>query len=312
MLYNERRFQYKDAFHLIPFLIVLINYLPFYLMPIVEKRKIVQLILENLDYSFTYQAGVIPENIINIFRVVSIIIYTTAQWNLIVKYKKHFKNVQIERQVHDIIHWLKIYAWSCTAHVIAFVIMVLFFLFNKSLFNSWGFLNLLPLIIYTVSFFIISSYFLIYPNVLNGLPFIKYKEMETNSLTNERSKVPFIEEDYSVQIEKIRQYFDDKKPYLNKNISLSQVSVELGLPIREVSYIVNNYYNNRFTDFINSYRIKYIINKINTSYLDQYTIESLALEAGFISKSGFYKSFKKLYNTTPLEYLESKKFERSL
>jgi AraC-like DNA-binding protein len=92
---------------------------------------------------------------------------------------------------------------------------------------------------------------------------------------------------------------------LNKNLSLNQASLELGLPVREVSYIINNYYNNRFTDFVNGYRINYIIEQISSSYLDQYTIESLALEAGFISKSGFYKSFKKLYNTTPSEYFES-------
>ena len=55
-------------------------------------------------------------------------------------------------------------------------------------------------------------------------------------------------------------------------------------------------------DFTNDYRIKYIINKFNESYLDEFTIESVSLEAGFTSKSGFYKSFRKLYQTTPSEY----------
>ena len=41
--------------------------------------------------------------------------------------------------------------------------------------------------------------------------------------------------------------------------------------------------------------------------LDNFTIESVALEAGFATKSGFYKSFKKLYQTTPSEYFQQKR-----
>ena len=305
VLYNEKQFQVKDLLHCLPFLIVLVNYLPFYFMPIEDKRKIIQLIINNLDQSFTYQAGIIPEKIINICRILILIVYTIAQWSLIVKYKKHFKVVQVENQIHDILQWLKIYAWSCTANVIAIFIIVMFYLTNSSLFYSLGFINLLPLIIYSISFFIISSYLLIHPNVLNGLPFIKYKEIETNVLTEQTSKIPFIEEDYSEQISQINQFFEDQKPYLNKDLSLVQVAAALEMPIRDLSYVLNNYYNCRFTDFVNQYRIKHIIKIYNKSYLDNFTIESAAMEAGFMSKSGFYKSFKKLYQKTPTEYFES-------
>lgn len=307
VLFNEKRFQLKDILHCIPFVIILINYVPFFIMPIEDKRKVIQLILENLDLAFTYQAGIIPENIINSLRILILLIYTIAQWRLIIKYKKSFNVVQVENQIHDIIQWLKIYAWSCTAHIIAIFIIAMFFLSNNSLFNNGGFINLIPLIIYSVSFFVISSYLLIHPNVMNGLPFIKYKEVETNVLTEEMSKIPFIEEDYSEQIKQINQLFEEHKPYLNKDLSLVQVAASLDLPIRDLSYILNNYYNLRFTDFVNQHRINHIISIYNESYLDNFTIESAALEAGFMSKSGFYKSFKKLYKMTPTAYFQSLK-----
>jgi len=82
--------------------------------------------------------------------------------------------------------------------------------------------------------------------------------------------------------------------------------VALNIPIRELSYIINNYYKQRFSDLINSYRLKYIIEKFNESYLDNFTIESMAMEAGFNSKSAFYKSFHKFYNTTPSEFFGKK------
>lgn len=307
VLYNEKGFQLKDLVHCIPFMFVFINYFPFFIMPIEDKRNIILHIIENLDRSFTYQAGIISENIINILRILVLIVYTIAQWGLIIKYKKYFNVIQVENQIQDIIKWLKIYAWSCTAHVVAIFIIVMFFLTNRSLFNNWSFINLLPLIIYSVSFFVINSYLLTHPNVLNGLPFIKYKEMETNILTEEISKIPFIEEDYSEQIKQINQFFEVQKPYLNKDLSLVQVAASLDLPIRDLSYILNNYYNCRFTDFVNQHRINHIISIYNESYLDNFTIESAALEAGFMSKSGFYKSFKKLYNMTPTAYFQSLK-----
>jgi AraC-like DNA-binding protein len=232
-------------------------------------------------------------------------VYNIAQWNLIVKYKRHFKIIQVENQVQEILQWLKIYSWTCTSNVGAFFIIAFIFLSNQSLFNNLGFVSLIPLIFNSVSFFIISSYLLIHPIVLNGLPFIKYKEMETNLLTEETIKIPFIEEDYSEQIQRINHFFEQEKPYLNKDLSLVQVAASLDIPIRDLSYILNNYFNSRFTDFVNQYRIKHVISIFNDSYIEYFTIESAAMDAGFMSKSGFYKSFKKLYNMTPTEYFQS-------
>jgi AraC-like DNA-binding protein len=305
VLYNEKGFQLKDIFHYLLLILVFINYFKFYRIPINEKKSIVIQVMNNMDLSFTYQAGIIPEQLTNIARIVQLLFYVILSWSLLYKYKKNNQVIQIENQIKDVLKWLKLFAWTYTSYVFAYFIIIFIFIMNVSLFNSYSLISLLPLIIFTVGFFITSSYLLVHPNIMNGLPFIKYREIETNILTEENTSVPFIEEDYSEQIEKIRQYFEQEKPYLNKNLSLNQASVELGLPVREVSYIINNYYNNRFTDFVNGYRINYIIEQISSSYLDQYTIESLALEAGFISKSGFYKSFKKLYNTTPTEYFES-------
>ena len=307
VLFNEKSFQFKDLIHYVPFILVFVNYLPFYLLPMNEKMEVVNQILKNMDLSYTYQAGIIPEKITNGLRIVQLMIYLIFQWRLIFKYKKNNTVLQFENQIKEILKWLKIFTWFCTSYVVAFLIIIILFVLNNSLFYHTGFINQLPLIFYSVSFFIVSSYLLVHPIIMDGLPFIKYKEIETNILTEEHSKVPFFESDYSVQIEKIKQYFDIEKPYLNKQLTLSQVAVALDLPIREVSYIINNYYNNRFTDYVNNHRIQYVIDKMSSAYLDNYTIESLALEAGFISKSGFYKSFKKLYNTTPSEYFNRQK-----
>ena len=230
--------------------------------------------------------------------------YSFFQWRLILKYKKQNKVVEIENQIKQILGWLKIFAWTCTSYILAFAVLFILVVLNISVFNNWGFVNLIPLIFIVGSFFVISTYLLTHPEVSNGLPFVKYKSIPSNLIENEVNQIPFIEEDYTNQIRLIQLYFEETKPYLNKSLTLNQVAVALNMPSRELSYILNNYYACRFTDFVNQYRIRYITEKYNASYLENFTIESIALEAGFLSKSGFYKSFKKLYQKTPSEYFE--------
>jgi len=307
VLYNERKIKLLDLLHFIPFVIVTISYSSFFLIPINEKRELVEDIINNLDLSYKTNAGYITETNLFLLRISQLTIYLILQWSLILKFNKLYKAEQIEKQIKDILKWLKIFAWCCTSNLFALLSLILLVILNISIFNDWGLINLLPLTFIAISFFIINTYLLIHPNILNGLPFVKYKTMSSDLIENETSQIPYILENFDLEIQKINDYFENEMPYLNKNLSISQVAVALDMPIRELSYILNNHYNFRFTDFVNDYRIKYIINKFNESYLDEFTIESVSLEAGFTSKSGFYKSFRKLYQTTPSEYFNKLK-----
>jgi AraC-like DNA-binding protein len=307
VLYNEKKIKALDLLHFIPFIIVTLNYLSFFFMPINEKRKLVIDIINNLDLSYKINIGFINETNLFLLRISQLSIYIIFQWRLILKFKRVYRVEQIEKQIKDILKWLKIFAWCCTANLFALFSIMILVILNISIFNNWGLINLIPLTFIVVSFFIICTYLLTHPNILNGLPFVKYKSMASNLIENETSQIPYVLENFDTEIQKINEYFENEMPYLNKNLSIIQVAVALNMPIRELSYILNNHYNFRFTDFVNDYRIKYIINKINESYLVEFTIESIGLEAGFSSKSGFYKSFKKLYNTTPSEYFNKLK-----
>ena len=302
VLYNEKRIAIIDIWHFLPFLLFFINHLPFYLIPIAEKKVIVQAVTNNLDLTYQYQAGLLPESYTFAIRLIQSFIYLIFQWKLIVKFKKQNEIFEIEHQIKMVLKWLKIFTWVTTVYFLAFIFLSLFVILNISVFNNWGAINFIPGALLSSSFFVMSTYLLTHPGILAGLPFVKYRETNSILSNDEVNKIAFIEEDYSKEIENISNYFNINKPYLNSNLTLSQVSVALNIPIRELSYILNNYFNQRFTDFVNAYRLKFITDKFNESYLDNFTIESVALEAGFATKSGFYKSFKKFYKTTPTEY----------
>jgi AraC-like DNA-binding protein len=166
-------------------------------------------------------------------------------------------------------------------------------------------INIVPNFLLGLSFFIICSYLLIYPQTLTGLPFVKYKETKSNLIENEVDKIPFIYEDYSQEIKNLETYFRSNQTFLQANLTISQVAVETQIPNRDLSYIINNFYEKRFNDFLNEMRLQYFLTKVDQSTLDSFTIEAIALESGFSSKSSFYRAFNRFYSCTPSEYLQS-------
>jgi hypothetical protein len=53
----------------IPFILVIVNYLPFYLLPISDKKVIVQELLSDMNTSYKIQVGYLSEYVINFFRI---------------------------------------------------------------------------------------------------------------------------------------------------------------------------------------------------------------------------------------------------
>ncbi len=303
VLFNEKKLTKNDFFHFIPFLLFIINYIPFYLIPTIEKQHIVESTINNFSLTYQYKAGIIPEFISYILRPVQVFIYLILQWSLIIKFKKSNESELIQKQILDVLKWLKIYTWATTLSLIGFVILIIFAITSVNFFTT-SFFNLLPGLLISLSFFVMSIYLLIHPEVLTGLPFIKYKILNSVLIENYSSKIPFIVEDYTKEINALNEYFSNKQPYLINNLTISQVAVILNIPVRDLSYIINNHYSMRFTDYLNSYRIKHIISFINANAHDTFTLESIAKQSGFSSKSSFYRAFHKMHNCTPLEYID--------
>jgi AraC-like DNA-binding protein len=307
VLYNEKQIKSIDILHFVPFVFFLINYIPFYILPLLVKRTIVEATIKNFTLSYQLKAGYLPEYLPHIIRVLQAFVYIIMQWKLINNYKNLQQNQPIQKQVKLVLKWLKVFTWSSTVFVIGFFAIIIFALFSFSLFD--GFINVLPGIIIAVSFFIISGYLLVHPEVIMGLPFIQYNFVESVLTKDNSDKIPFIREDYQQEIDAIDAYFKQKQPYLINNLSINQVAIILDIPVRELSYIINNYYSMRFTDFVNNHRILHMVENYNLNDLDTFTLESFAKMSGFSSKSSFYRAFNRVYKCTPLEYFLSVKNE---
>jgi len=98
---------------------------------------------------------------------------------------------------------------------------------------------------------------------------------------------------------KLRKAMAVDQLYLNPNLSLWILARHIGVSENYISQVLNEVIGQNFFDFVNSYRIEAA--KISLSS-GEATILAIALDAGFNSRSSFYKAFRKVTGQTPTAY----------
>src|SRR6058998_3290168 len=73
----------------------------------------------------------------------------------------------------------------------------------------------------------------------------------------------------------------------------------------KLSEVLNSQLAQTFYDFVNGYRVRYVQSRIESEDARNLKLLSLALDAGFASKSTFNEVFKKHTGKTPSDYRRS-------
>jgi AraC-like DNA-binding protein len=100
-------------------------------------------------------------------------------------------------------------------------------------------------------------------------------------------------------------HMKEKKPFLKLGYSIQDLSNETGIPIYQLSPLINGHFNMNFANWVNRYRIEYFIEMVPENPL--LTLEALSKKAGFISRSTFINAFKKEKGMTPREFFKGQK-----
>ncbi len=104
--------------------------------------------------------------------------------------------------------------------------------------------------------------------------------------------------------EKLNSLMVNEKVFLQSNLTLKDVAETLKTSTNNISWLLNNVCKTTFYDFINSYRIKEFVVKVENKEHLQHTILALSFDAGFNSKSTFNKAFKIVMNDTPSNFIK--------
>ncbi len=96
---------------------------------------------------------------------------------------------------------------------------------------------------------------------------------------------------------------EEDKLYLEPSLNLQSVSTHTSIAQKTISYILNNYQNKSFNEFVNEYRIQEVKKRLLEKGKDHLTIYGMALDCGFNSQATFQRAFKSVTGVSPKEYL---------
>ena len=111
-----------------------------------------------------------------------------------------------------------------------------------------------------------------------------------------------LKEKEEIYADKITQYMNTAKPYLDADLTLPGLAIMLQIPPHHLSRVINEKFGINFFDFINQYRIEEVKSKIVNPEFDNLTLLGIAFDCGFNTKSAFNRVFKKMTGLTPSEY----------
>jgi AraC-like DNA-binding protein len=92
--------------------------------------------------------------------------------------------------------------------------------------------------------------------------------------------------------------------FRQQGLKVQEVSLLCDIPPRALSYLLTNIYNKGFNDFINECRIDYVVDRLIKDDWKGLTLEGLAFESGFSSRTTFFLAFKKNKFVNPTQYLQ--------
>ena len=186
--------------------------------------------------------------------------------------------------------------------MIAFLIINLFFFF--SLFITIHFSSLL-LPKTTAFMFSLSVFALGYQGIMQ-----KHILQHTKTIVDSSSvpsKETLLKPDQEV-IKRIVAYMNDRKPFLDAELTLSGLAKNLNISRSQLSLIINEGLGDNFYDFVNKYRVEEVKRLMGDPKVKNYNLLGIAMEAGFKSKSTFNLIFKRFTGLTPSEYRKNREF----
>lgn len=149
-------------------------------------------------------------------------------------------------------------------------------------------------------FVILIGYFGLKQKIIFGTEFIEHKLISEEKLKYSGSTLK--EDEAAKYTEQLVEYMRLEKPYLNPELTLTQLASEINISTHHLSQIINENFNLNFFEYINQFRVEEVKSRISNPKFESYSLLGIALDSGFNSKSAFNRIFKKSTNQTPSQF----------
>jgi AraC-like DNA-binding protein len=284
----QRKFKWYDSIHFLPVLLFLANFWNLYSKSAAEKVEIITKIYEKgYDFLWTYGSFLSNSDII-FLRFTPFVFYVIVALVLVLGRKKTTK---LSTALNYFLKILIVYILLNLTAVIVFKV------FYEDSINSVYNTNIVA---FLTSFFILLAFFFI-PNFIYHTSLYK----ETNEITLLK-KPSFKSKNYDY-IEQAEQYFILHKSFLNPDYTITQLEKEIKIPARLISKSIKLVRNQNFNQFLNEFRINYLLEQVPLDTAINTNFQDLAYQIGFNSVNNFYAHFKNKVGCTPKIYFENLK-----
>jgi AraC-like DNA-binding protein len=156
---------------------------------------------------------------------------------------------------------------------------------------------ILPIIISIVNVFIL--YYAFHYNAVFSISQYK-KHLQNAILINTDEEIENEKLQFPIDLpDKIQDCLSDKKIYKDPQLTLQKLALELNVPSYQVSKAINMGLGLSFYDLINKKRVEEACKLLSAKNQNNFSIEGIAYESGFNSRTAFYRAIKKYLNKNP-------------
>lgn len=184
--------------------------------------------------------------------------------------------------------------------MIVFLLINLFFLFSLFVaihLENGAWLPKTTALIFSLSIFALGYKGILQKDIFQYVEKVRPDEVQLPLPADTSLNKPDLE-----LINRVITYMEEKKPYLDSELTLSKLAKDLNMSRSQLSQLINDGIGDNFYDFVNKYRVEQVKKLMVDPDVKNYNMLGLALEAGFKSKSTFNLIFKRFTGLTPTEY----------
>ena len=103
-------------------------------------------------------------------------------------------------------------------------------------------------------------------------------------------------------IERLIEYYNQEKPYLNPKLKVEDVAKYLGVDQKEIAAAIKSHDNSNFNVFTNKLRVEEARRKFEDPAFDSFKMEVISEQSGFGTIQSFYNSFESYTGVKPAYY----------
>ena len=302
MLHPHQKFIRWHVILFLPFFLHFMELIPFYLGPVEKKVSEINLVLRYKSLvNYPGTVTFFTPKVLSGLKVLFTVLYSVLSISIVFAF--------IQKNTHEfyqrnrfLLNWL-------VAHGSLAVLSALFIIAYVA---GWiGFNNLrfsyADLLMHLAAF-VNLGVVLYRPGLLDG---VSFKSLVMRLHADERHPEPGEDaeklkkyEGFAVRLEEL---FASERMFLDVHVSLEKVAQKMQISTKELSRTTAYVYELSFPDFVNTWRINYILEKRREDDAwRNYSQDLLAEQAGFGSRQGLHNAISRIHGMTPAAYFASK------